>query len=141
MDAVDDRETALKRGDELWATLQAALDSHLDEPVGSNTDWTGHDVYSHFAHWQTLTIANMRKILAGDSVPPPEADEDTLNNRWRAEDRTLPTEEVRERCLATRAELRQMLMQITPEQWQQWGRIASEDISGGHYEHHLAACG
>ena len=43
--------------------------------------------------------------------------------------------------LAARTQLRAMLIDLSGDQWDQFGRRVSEDISGGHYEQHLRAAG
>ena len=139
-DTIDDRAAVLARGDEMWESLRHALDARLHDPLGSSTDWTGHDVYAHFARWQALSIEHMRIVLAGSTPPPPEADDDTLNMRWRTEDRTLPTNVIVTRCDGTRQQLRDMLDELTPAQWEAFGRLFAADINGEHYEHHIAAC-
>jgi Mycothiol maleylpyruvate isomerase N-terminal domain len=135
------RDADLRRGDALWEQLRAVLDANLAGPVGPTTEWTGHDVYAHFGRWQEVSLATARELLAGRLPPPAEHDEDALNNRWRDEDRTVPTEVVRERCLRTRAELRELLMSISNEEWRLWGTKVAADISGEHYAHHLADAG
>lgn len=137
----DDRSTALRRGDELWEQLRTAIDRHVDEPIGPSTDWTGHDVYAHFNRWQQASLVTAREILAGRKPSSVEEDENTLNNRWRKEDQDLDTGVVRDGCLRTRAELRGILMGLTAEQWDRWGQRVAADISGEHYEHHLADAG
>jgi hypothetical protein len=133
------REVVLKHGDELWDELRTALDAHLLEPLSVATDWSGRDVYAHFARWQTLTIAGLRDVIAGQPPPEPEEDENVLNDRWRVEDRALDADVVRERCLSSRTELRTLLMGLSDKQWRRFGHLFAADISGEHYEHHLSA--
>jgi hypothetical protein len=140
MTPAPDRDTVLARGDEQWARLRRALDARLHEPLGPDTDWTGHDVYAHFARWQELTIAAVRTLVAGGRPADPEAHEDVLNVRWRAEDRATPTDAVRNRCLVSRAALGTMLAALPREQWEAFGHVCAADIDGSHYEHHLAVC-
>lgn len=137
--AVKERDEVLRHGDEAWALFAALLEQWPDEPL-SEDGWTGKDVYAHFARWQQQSIDALHTILAGRAPPPPEADEDTLNNRWHDEDRSLSAEEARARCIATRTELRALIAGLDGEQWTRFGRLF-EDITGPHYEHHLAACG
>ncbi len=133
----DDRIASLQHGDELWEQLQAQLEARLTQPVYATSDWTGHDVYAHFARWQQNTIDGLRLLIAGTWTAHEPEDEDTLNARWAADDRSLPTEDVRVRCLRTREELRRLLISLTPQQWERFGKLCSADISGEHYEHHL----
>lgn len=135
----EDREAVLARGDQLWDELRASLDAHLLEPVGADTDWTGREVYAHFARWQAKTIADLREVLAGHRPSTPEEDENVLNDRWRIDDRSLDAGIVIERCLSSRAELRALLMSLRDEQWRTFGHLFAPDIDGEHYEHHLSA--
>jgi len=136
---VDDRDEMLRRGDELWQRLRAALDASMERPLGPASDWTGHDVYGHFARWQAHAADDVRRLAVGERPVPVPGDEDEINQHWAAEDRALPLNVVRERCIETRRELRALLEGLTAEQWERFGRACSIDISGQHYEHHLAA--
>lgn len=138
----DDREARLHHGDALWARLTPILDTHLDEPIGPSTDWTGHDVYAHFARWQSHAAETMRRVAAGKPAPAIDGDENEINNRWRAADRSLSAEEARARCEASRRELREAFLAFDADQWTRLGDvITAEDITGEHYEHHLADAG
>lgn len=132
-----DRETALRRGDELWERLRAALDGRLSAPVYGTHDWTGHDVYAHFGRWQEHTLAQLHRVLAGRPPAPEDGTEAEINERWVAEDRSLPVALVRDRCLRGRQALRDALMALTQEQWDRFGHLFSPDVDGEHYEQHL----
>src|SRR5581483_12010575 len=95
-----DRETMLAHGDALWAKLRAALDASIDAPANTS-GWTGKDVYAHFARWQQHTINDLLAVLESRPLPRLEAEEDVINDRWREEDRSLPPDTVRERCVST----------------------------------------
>jgi hypothetical protein len=135
----DTRDARLRRGDELWKGLQAALDENLDTPLSNMTDWTGHDVYAHFARWQEFAISELERRLARRPLTTLGVDVDALNMRWRDEDRALPTQVVRERCLRTREELAAHLRRLSLDDWQQHGRHQSMDVDGEHYQHHVDA--
>lgn len=135
----EDREAVLARGDALWDELRASLDASLHEPLGPSTDWTGREVYAHFARWQAKTIAGLSETLTGRRPSTPEEDENVLNDRWRVEDRSLDAGIVIERCLSSRAELRALLLRLHDEQWRTVGHLFAPDINGEHYEHHLRA--
>lgn len=137
--SVEERDAALTCVDQRWDELRAALDSHLLEPAGDGTDWTGREVYAHFARWQAKTIADLSETRAGRGPSPPEEDESVLNDRWRAEDRSLDAGVVIERCLNSRAELRSLLMSLRDDQWRTFGHLFAPDINGEHYEDHLSA--
>ena len=138
----DDRAERLRHGDELWARLTLILDAHLREPIGRSTDWTGHDVYAHFARWQAHAAETLRQLAAGEPAPAIEGDENEINERWRDADRSLDTAVVRTRCEETRRELRAVLRSLDAQQWARLGRhVSAEDVTGEHYAHHLADAG
>ncbi len=138
----DDREARLRHGEELWTRLTRVLDAHLHEPVGPSTDWTGHDVYAHFARWQAHAAQTIRRFIADEPAPSIPGDENEINERWRTADRSLSTESVRTSCEETRQELRSVLLSFDAEQWARFGRhISAEDVTGEHYEHHLVDAG
>lgn len=139
--AIDERDALLQRGDELWGRLRRALDRHLSEPLAPSTDWTGHDVYGHFARWQANTIADVRRLIVGSWERREDEDEDVINDRWRDEDRDVPADVLRKRCLSSRQELRSLLCTLDEKQWALFGRAASADINGEHYLHHLRVAG
>ena len=122
MTALDERDARLKRGDELWEQLRTGLDAHLHEPVGPRTDWTGHEVYGHFARWQQQTLDAVRAILAGRQPRNVEGTEEEINDRWRAEDHGADAATIRQQCLNTRTELRALMSGLSEEQWSIWGR-------------------
>jgi hypothetical protein len=127
-------------GDALWDELRLELDERLTEALGPGTDWTGHDVYAHLARWQEISIASLRKLMAGEAPEPAEADDDTLNNRGHDEDRTLPVAATRERCIATHEHLRSLLLGLSEDEWREFG-VFFDDATGPHFEHHLAMIG
>lgn len=133
-----ERDRMLREGDALWQRLRAQLEARIDYPIGAD-GWTGKDVYAHFARWQQNTIEAVNKLLAGERPAQPDEDEDTLNNRWASEDRTLSVEQARTRCIETRDELRGLLAGLDAQQWQRWGKLCSPDVNGEHYQHHLQA--
>jgi hypothetical protein len=138
----DDREVRLQRGEELWTQLCGVLEAHLHEPMGPSTDWTGHDVYAHFARWQAHAAESIRRAIAGEPAPELPGDENEINERWRAADRQLNTELIRARCEDTRLELRSVLRSFDEQQWARFGgHITAEDVTGEHYAHHLADAG
>jgi hypothetical protein len=136
---LEDRDAALARGDALWQRLSAALDARIDRPLTDSSTWTGKDVYAHFARWQAQTIADVRRMMAGQRPDPVEGEEDEINDRWHAEDVALAAEIARSRCLTTRDELRSLLASLTAEQWQLFGHASASDVDGDHYEGHLSA--
>jgi hypothetical protein len=138
----DNREERLRHGEQLWTRLRSVLDAHLHDPIGPSTDWTGHDVYAHFARWQAHAAETLRRAIAGEPAPALPGDENEINERWRDADRSLSTELVRERCEETREALRSVLRSFDDKQWARHGRhITAEDVTGEHYAHHLADAG
>jgi len=133
-----DRAAMLAHGDARWGQLCSALDELINEPVNGD-GWTGGDVFAHFARWQQHTLDDLRALIAGQVPSPVDGDENAINERWYAEDAALPAEVARERCLRTREELRSLLMSLSHEQWDRFGRPCSPDINGDHYDAHLGA--
>jgi Mycothiol maleylpyruvate isomerase N-terminal domain len=131
-----DRDTMLSRGDALWEQLSAALDASTDTPV-NEAGWTGRDVFAHFARWQQHTIDDLRDLIVGKAPLPVDGDENVVNDRWYSEDRALPAGIARERCLRTREELRSLLLGLSDEQWDRFGRACAPDVSGEQYAAHL----
>jgi hypothetical protein len=119
----------------------AGLDASIGAPLGPSTDWTGHDVYGHFARWQEQTIADLRRLLSGEKPQPVGGTEDEINERWRNEDREVSAVILRERATASRAELRAMLDRLSDEQWRAFGHDCAQDISADHLEPHLSMIG
>lgn len=136
---LEERDAALARGDALWHRLSAALDARIDHPLTDSSTWSGKDVYAHFARWQAQSIADVQRMIAGQRPQPVEGEEDEINDRWHAEDAVLMADVARERCTATREELRMLLASLSAEQWQRFGRASASDIDGDHYEGHLKA--
>jgi hypothetical protein len=137
----EEREALLAHGDELWSRLAAALDASLDRPFGPSTDWTGHDVYAHFARWTARTVSDTRCALNGEPREHLDGTEDEINTRWRDEDHALSTATVKRRCNQARAELQSLLRSLSDDQWQAFGPLCAQDITAAHIEPHLRMIG
>ena len=133
-----DRGSVLAHGDVLWERLRAVLEASMDEPVNAD-GWTGKDVFAHFARWQQHTMDDLRALLDGRTPSPVEGGENEINDRWHVEDRGMPPDVARERCIGTREELCSLLVSLSDEQWDRFGRAFSPDINGEHYDAHLRA--
>jgi hypothetical protein len=121
------------------ARLQAALEEHLHEPLSADTDWTGPDVYAHFARWQEFAARELGRRLARKPLTTFHEDVNALNLRWREEDRAKPMDAVRRLCLRSRDELRARLLRLSEDEWRLHGQHQSMDVDGEHYQHHLDA--
>jgi hypothetical protein len=137
----DDREALLARGDALWRELSTALDAHLEEPLGPSTDWTGRDVYAHFARWCAQAASDTRRLLAGEAPQSVAGTENEINERWRAEDRALDAAAARDRCTAARADLKSVIRSLTDSQWRAFGETCAQDVTAAHIEPHLRMIG
>ncbi len=138
-DAATERDEPLRRGDVIWAQLQSVLDENIDKSAFPG-GWTGKDVYAHFARWQQISIEQVAEILAGRRPDKPSEDDDTLNNRWHAEDSALTVDEARERCLRSREVHRAQVAALSEDHWRAWGHLF-DDVTGAHYAGHLRAAG
>ena len=136
-----DRESLLARGDELWSKLSDALDASIDAPLGPSTDWTGHDVYAHFARWCAHAAAETRRILAGEPLQPVEGDENEINERWRVEDRAISAATLRARCATAREDLKTAVMGLSVDQWKAFGGDCAQDVTASHIGPHLEMIG
>jgi hypothetical protein len=141
MTVSDERAALLKRGDELWDVLTAALDASLDAPLAPATDWTGRDVYAHFATWTRQTFDDLTRVLAGEPPRPIVGTEDEINARIRDEERATPAHVLRDRCAAPRAELKTLLLSLTDDQWRAFGEASADDVTPQHIEPHLRMIG
>jgi hypothetical protein len=138
---VAERARLLAEGAEVWAELRARLDADvgrgsLHEP--GSPAWTSREVYSHFARYQSRSLENLHRRLAGNEPLPSDGlDDDTRNERWAAVDSELTLEEARGWCLATTAALRQAALALTPERWAEFGTWYADDVLAPHYRAHL----
>lgn len=130
---------ALAEGDAAWAALTAALDACVDVPASTPGEpWNARDVYAHLARWQADSVRVVSLLMKAQPLPEPDEDEAALNARWAAKDASMTLAAARERCLATRDDLRALMLTLTDEQWRVWG-WKIDDIVGPHYRDHLAA--
>ncbi len=141
MAASDERAALLRRGDELWDELTAALDTSIDAPLGPSTDWMGRDVYAHFARWTRQTADDLRRVLDGKPPRPIEGTEDEINARIREEERETPVDQLRSRCTEARAEVKALLLGLTDDQWRAFGEASADDVTPAHIEPHLRMMG
>ncbi len=141
MRASDERAALLKRGDELWDDLAAALDTRVDAPVGPSTVWTGRDVYAHFARWTRQTLNDLRLVLDGKPPQPIAGTEDEINARIRQEERDTPAEVLRAQAASARADLKALLFALTDDQWRAFGAASSDDVTPKHIQPHLEMIG
>lgn len=142
-----ERADAIAAGDEAWAELRAALDAADPEVALHDPDspeWTSRDVYAHFVRMHRGSMDALRRELAGETVT--FAPEDTAeriatverrNDARALEDRALSLEEARRLAEETRVAYRALMLSLTPEQWDAFGRTHSDDLVGGHYRGHL----
>ena len=138
---VAERARLLAEGVEAWARLRARLDADADR--GSLHDpgspaWTSREVYAHFARYQSHSLENLHRRLAGqEPLPRDGLDDDPRNERWAAIDRALTLDEAREWCLATTEALRRAALALTPERWAEFGTRYADDVLAAHYVAHL----
>ena len=101
-----DRDELMSAGDAAWAELCAVLDAAdpalpLHDP--ESPDWTSRDVYTHFVRMHEGSARAIRHELeAGQRYEWSDDDEDELNERNVAADRTLGFENARQRAIDAR---------------------------------------
>jgi mycothiol maleylpyruvate isomerase-like protein len=137
----DDREALLRRGDELWDELTAALDASIDAPLGPSTDWAGRDVYAHFARWTRQTVDDLRLVLDGKPPQHIEGTEDEINARIRTEERDTPADTLRAQAASARADLKTLLRALSDDQWRAFGAASADDVTPKHIGPHLETIG
>jgi hypothetical protein len=140
-DARADRARVLAEGDAVWARLCLALDARPEVSLhrAPGPAWISRDVFAHLARWQANTVEVVKHLRAGQPAPVIEGDDDTINARWAEEDANLTTPEARRRCIESRQALREILLELSPEEWDRFGRRCAADVDGSHYQDHLAA--
>ena len=141
MNITDEREALLQRGDELWSELAVALDASIDRALRPSTDWTGHDLYPHFARWCAHAAGETWRVLAGEASQPIEGEGHEINERWRAEDRPLAPEILRAQCADAREVLKTVVRSLSADQWRAFGSDCAQDVSASHIEPHLRMIG
>ncbi len=136
-----DREQLMREGDESWVELCAVLDAaEPDVPLHDpdSPEWTSRDVYTHFIRMHSGSARAIRwEIEHGERYAFSDLDEDELNERNAAEDRSIALEEARRRARESRDGYRALIASLTEEQFEAIGRHHGDDLLGGHYRGHL----
>ncbi len=136
-----DREQLMREGDESWAELCAALDGAepgvpLHDP--DSPQWTSRDVYTHFMRMHSGSARAIHwEIEHGERYVFSDLDEDELNERNVAEDRSIDLDQARRRAQESRDGYRALIASLTEEQFEAIGRRHGDDLLGGHYRGHL----
>lgn len=136
-----DRNELLAAGDAAWAALCAVLDAAdpevpLHDP--DSPEWTSRDVYTHFLRMHAGSARAIRFELEHDErYQWSGVDENELNERNVAEDRTLGLEEARQQAVDARADYRALVAGLSDEAFEAIGRRHGDDLLGGHYRGHL----
>lgn len=105
-----DREELMAAGDAAWSELCAVLDSAdpetpLHDP--NSPEWTSRDVYTHFLRMHAGSARAIRHELeTGKRYQWSGLDENELNERHVAEDRSITLEEARRLAIEARADYR-----------------------------------
>jgi hypothetical protein len=136
-----DREELMRAGDAAWAELCAVLDAaDPDQPLHDpdSPEWTSRDVYTHFWRMHAGSARAIRfEVETGERYRWSDLDEDELNERNVAEDRSMSLDEARRRAIDARADYRAVMASLTEEQFESIGRRHGDDLLGGHYRGHL----
>ncbi len=135
------QEALLRQGDGLWTELCEVLDAadpavalhDLEAPA-----WTSRDVYTHFWRMHSGSARAIRwEIAHGERYQWSGVDEDELNERHVAEDRSRGLAEARAMAVESRADYRALMASLRPDQFETAGRRHADDLVGGHYAGHL----
>jgi len=137
---VSERARLLSEGRAAWEQLSALLDARaeLAQVHSSGPAWTSRDVFAHLARWQVRSIDRLTKRMAGNPpLAPLPGTDDEINAGWHAADQALSLPAARTWCLETAEALRSLLLALTPEQWEDFGRDLAVNASAVHYDEHL----
>ena len=119
----DELAVLRKESDAVYVALDRALRSRR----GDGT-WAPAQVYGHLARWLAVSAAKLTRHRQGLPESEEDEDEDTLNDRWAAEDAALSPEEARARCDAARTALFTLLEVVPTGEWTETvDRIARDD--------------
>lgn len=136
-----DREQLMREGDESWVELCAVLDAAepgvpLHDP--DSPQWTSRDVYTHFIRMHSGSARAIRwEIEHGERYVFSVLDEDELNERNVAQDRSIDLDESSRLARESRDVYRALVTRLTEEQFEAIGRRHGDDLLGGHYRGHL----
>lgn len=135
------RRQILAGGDRIWDRLVAILDARPGEALHRppSPTWTSRDIYAHLARWQDQSIAFIEHKRAGHSPQPFTGDADAVNAKWAVDDAVLTLDQARGRCHTARGRLKALLLDLSPSEWDHFGRGCLADIDGRHYQEHLDA--
>jgi hypothetical protein len=137
-----DRGELMAEGDVLWAALCAVLDAAdpeapLHDP--ESPEWTSRDVYTHFWRMHSGSARAIRYELEHqDQYRWSGVDENELNERNVAEDRSIDLDEARRQAIEARVDYRALVAGLSDEAFEEIGRRHGDDLFGGHYRGHLS---
>lgn len=136
-----DRDELMGEGDAAWVALCAVLDAADPEAPLHDPDspeWTSRDVYTHFWRMHSGSARAIRFELEHDErYQWSGLDENELNERNVAEDRSLSLDEARRRAVEARTDYRTLMASLSDEAFESIGRRHGDDLLGGHYRGHL----
>lgn len=133
-----------------WApyeALDALSDAQWDVPVPAAHGWSARDLAGHLLAWQEQALAAARELAIGETSATIaeldaldwEREGDALNDRFIAEYRALPLDEVRRRFRTIPGELRGYLTVVPETRWvknaKHLGTFTDETLK--HYDGHL----
>ena len=135
---------ALHRIDDLYpqllSTLEGAGSGDPSQP-GFTGEWSAKDLIAHLGRWEAVAVEAISGLRKGAGPAEDYDDYEKWNELWAREDRDISWEVARERWRQSHQELRALLSEIKPEEWDDSVRTWVESSTYGHYEEHLSALG
>lgn len=140
-------EVELAAGDRAWAELVAVLDAAdpsrpLHDP--DSPHWTSRDVYTHFVRMHQASTQAIRAEMQGQSFDwEPEDTAQRITKMERRNDARVDgdgrhsLEQASALAHESRDVYRDLMCNLTTDQWRAFGRKHSDDLLGGHYRGHL----
>ena len=133
----------LHRIDDLYVQLLSTLEAGSAESSqhGFTGEWSAKDVVAHLGRWEAVALEAVNGRRKGASPAEDYDDYQRWNELWASEDQNISWEAARERWRNSHQQLRALLGEIKPEEWDDFVRKWVEGSTYGHYEEHLSALG
>jgi DinB superfamily len=139
---VNDQQTLLLRQlDEGWTPFWARverLDSEALRNDAHGTAWSIALILAHCARWEDWSFQAVVSHLRTGAAPDMTGVE-SWNDRWASEDRRISGEEARRWLGESHGRLRELLVAMRPEQWDEVVSRTIEWCTFHHYGEHLSS--
>jgi hypothetical protein len=137
---VNRRDELLAVEDAGWQQLSARLHRMSDDDwtrPGVNQEWTTKDLVAHIAVWQASATDRIESFRMTGTLPPLQADVDTINKDQYERCRDLTLKEVRAMSGASRHRFREEIALLPPDPDERVAKLIYGD-GREHYDEHIA---